>query len=144
MGRVEAGSTVSLDFTLSLTDGTRVEGTEPGRPWQVVLGHGALPEGLERCLLGLAVGDRGRFLVAAADAFGVADDHAREILPRDQFPTDAALIPGMAYGFSLPDGEEVLGQIMAVSPTGVEVDFSHPLAGHDVVFEVEIVAIGVC
>lgn len=143
MARVEAGCAVSFHFTLSLTDGTRVEGTEPGQPWRVVMGEGALPDGLERCLLGLGVGDRGRFVVVAADAFGVADDEAREILPRDQFPAGVDLVPGMAYGFSLPNGEEVMGQIMAVSTAGVEVDFTHPLAGYDLVFEVDIVAIEV-
>ncbi|HUW98568.1 MAG TPA: FKBP-type peptidyl-prolyl cis-trans isomerase [Acidiferrobacter sp.] len=141
MERIETGDRVSFYFTLSLTDGTRVEGTEVGEPWQVVVGDGSLPAGLDRCLLGLAEGEHGQFFIAAPDAFGEQTEDAREVLPRAQFPTDVELIPGMAFGFTLPDGSEVMGQILAVAESGVEVDFSHPLAGHDLVFDVNIVAV---
>lgn len=142
MDRIQAGSRVSFYFTLSLTDGTRVEGTEPGQPWEVVVGSGELPVGLDRSLLGLGVGERGQFFVAAADGFGEKTEDARELLPRDQFPADVDLIPGMAFGFILPDGNEVMGQVVAVAAGGVEIDFSHPLVGHDLVFDVEIIAVG--
>lgn len=142
MERIENGCTVSLHFTLSLIDGTRIEGTELGQPWQVVVGRGDLALGLERCLIGLAVGERGQFVIPAADGFGEAEENAREILPRTHFPTDVDLIPGMAFGFTLPDGNEVMGRIVAVTEGGAEVDFTHPLAGHDLVFDVDIVAIG--
>ncbi len=142
MERIEHGCTVSFHFTLSLTDGTRIDGTELEQPWQVVIGRGDLVPGLERCLIGLAVGERGQFVVPAADGFGEADENAREILDRAQFPTDVDLIPGMAFGFTMPDGSEVMGRIVAVTEGGAEVDFTHPLAGHDLVFDVEIVAIG--
>ena len=142
MERIVDGYEVSLYFTLSLTDGTRVDGTQPGQPWQMVVGRGELPPGLDRCLLGLAVGERGRFFVAASEAFGEKDESAREVLPRTQFPADVDLIPGMAFGFTLPDGNEVMGQVVAVAEGGVEIDFTHPLAGHDLVFEVDIVAVG--
>ena len=143
MERIQAGARVALRFTLSLADGTCVEGTAPGEaPWEVVVGRGDLPPGLDRCLVGLAVGERGRYFVAAADAYGERDEGAREILPRTDFPVDVDLIPGMAFSFTLPDGREAMGQVMAVTEGGVEVDFTHPLAGHDLVFEVDIVAIG--
>ena len=142
MERIEHGCTVSFHFTLSLTDGTRIDGTELEQPWQVVIGRGDLVPGLERCLIGLAVGERGQFVVPAADGFGEADENAREILDRAQFPTDVDLIPGMAFGFTMPDGSEVMRQIVAMTEGGAEVDFTHPLAGHDLVFDVEIVAIG--
>lgn len=143
MSRIAPGSHVALRFQLALADGTRVEGTAPDEaPWEVVIGQGELPEGLERCLLGLAAGERGRFFVAAADAYGDREDKAREILPRGDFPTDVDLIPGMAFSFTLPDGHEAMGQVVAVAETGVEVDFSHPLAGHDLIFDVDVVAVG--
>ncbi len=143
MDRIETGARVRFHFTLSLADGTYVDGTEPdGAPWEVVVGSGDLPAGLDRCLLGLAVGERGQFFVAAADAYGERDDRAREILPRQDFPADVDLISGMAFSFTLPDGQEAMGQVVAVGAGGVEVDFTHPLAGHDLMFDVQIVAIG--
>ncbi len=143
MGRIQPGARVALRFTLSLADGTRVEGTGPDEaPWEVVVGRGDLPAGLDRCLVGLAAGESGRFFVAAADAYGERDDNAREIVPRADFPADVDLIPGMAFGFTLPDGREAMGQVVGVAETGVEVDFNHPLAGQDVIFDVDVVAVG--
>ncbi len=141
MSRIENGDVVSLHFTLSLLDGTRVDGTEAGAPWQIVIGQGDIPPGLDQCLVGLAAGDHGRFVVQAADAYGERDANAREILPLAQFPADTPLVPGMAFGFTLPDGHETMGQVVAVSAAGVEMDFNHPLAGYDLVFEVDIVTV---
>ncbi len=141
MSRIGNGDVVSLYFTLSLLDGAHVDGTQAGEPWQVVVGQGDLPPGLERCLLGLGAGEQGRFVVQAVDAYGERDDEAREILPRAQFPADVPLSPGMAFGFTLPDGEEVMGQVVAVSAAGIEMDFNHPLAGYDLIFEVDIVSV---
>jgi len=141
-GHVEIGSRVSFSFTLSLTDGTRVEGTEAGESWDVVVGSGELPPGMDRALVGLAVGEHGQFFIPAAEGFGEADANTQEVLPRADFPADVDLIPGMAFGFTLPDGHEVMGKVVAVTAEGVEVDFSHPLVGHDLVFDVDIQAIG--
>lgn len=141
MERIDNGCQVSLYFTMSLADGTRVDGTEAGQPWSLIVGSGEWPAGFDDCLMGLAVGERGQFVIAAADGFGERDDQSREWLPRAQFPEDVDLIPGMAFGFTLPDGAEVMGQVVTLTAEQVEVDFTHPLAGHDLVLDVEIVAI---
>jgi FKBP-type peptidyl-prolyl cis-trans isomerase SlpA len=45
----------------------------------------------------------------------------------------------MIMGFSQPDGSELPGIIRSVAGHSVTVDFNHPLAGQDVIFDVEIV-----
>jgi FKBP-type peptidyl-prolyl cis-trans isomerase SlpA len=44
-------------------------------------------------------------------------------------------------GFQAANGEEVPGQVVAVTDSEVTIDFSHPLAGRDLVFDVEILAV---
>jgi FKBP-type peptidyl-prolyl cis-trans isomerase SlpA len=62
-------------------------------------------------------------------------------MPRSDFPIDMSLEPGIVVAFDLPSGDEVPGTVVEVSEHEVQVDFSHPLAGHDLVFEVEILEV---
>ena len=48
---------------------------------------------------------------------------------------------GMVVSFALPDGEEYPGMITEVGDIQVTVDFNHPLAGHEILFEVEILEV---
>jgi len=132
---------VTFHFTLSFTDGTEVEGTKSGEPLTVVIGDSDLLPSFENCLIGLKTGGKGRFEIACMDAFGPVDTDNVHALPRKDFPTDMELADGAIVGFALPDGREVAGTIVGINDHEVQVNFSHPLAGHDVIFEVEIVGV---
>ncbi len=103
------------------------------------MGQGDLPAGLERYLLGLATGETRRFAIAAAEAvFGVPDvEFIHRFAPTD-FPAELAIRPDMLLEFQTPSGDTAPGVIRAISGDEVVVDFNHPLAGHDLTYEVEI------
>lgn len=136
---VAAGSTVTLHYTLSLAaTGRVVDTTRDGEPLRLVVGESDLLPAFERCLLGLETGDVRSFEIESRDAYGAEDIADIQAMPRSDFPPDMKLEAGMVIGFDLPSGEEVPGTIVEVSEHEVQVDFSHPLAGHDLVFAVEI------
>lgn len=138
---IEPGSRVSLHFRLCLADGTLAEASAPGAPWTVTVGGGDMIDALERCLLGLRAGERRRCEIPALEAFGAASDDAIHSVPRSAFPAELAVEAGQVIGFTTPAGQEVPGRVLDVTETEVTMDFSHPLAGHDLVFEVEILAV---
>lgn len=135
------GSEVLMHFTLSLADGTVADSTREGEPLRFVMGDGTLIEGLELVLYGLKVGDRQCLSIGPRDAFGFPDEENIHTMPRDEFPTEMQLEPGMIIGFNTPSGEEVPGAIQELKGDEVVVDFNHPLAGHEVIFEVEILEV---
>ena len=142
MGKIiQIGSRVSLHYTLSLADGTLVDSTPPGEPASVKMGTGELIEFLEQRLLGLAVGDQRHFTIAATENGMPKDPEMVQVLARSDFPMEMTLEPGQLLGFKTTDDGEIPGRILSVSATEVSVDFSHPLAGRDLVFVVEILAI---
>lgn len=136
---IQRGSTVTLHYTLSLPGGTVVETSFDEEPVVVVIGQGDLLPALERRLLGMQSGERARFEIPSLEAYGPAAEPQLQVLARDEFPGDMPLKPGMVIGFETPTGIEVPGTVMEVSEREVVVDFAHPLAGHDLVFDVEIV-----
>lgn len=128
----EAGDSVTFDFSLTLADGTVID--ESGdEPLSIVIGRGDLFEYLEQCLLGLSVGEHRRFKISADHAAGNT-----ETLPRSQFPREIDLEPGLVIAFEMPSGEEVAGTVVDVQDEQVVIDFTHPLAGRDLVFDVTI------
>lgn len=138
---IQTDSRVSLHYTLSLADGTLVDGTTPSEPASFTMGNGELTEFLEQRLLGLKVGDQRHFTIAAAESYVPKDTESVQILMRSDFPAEMPVKPGQLLGFKTPDDGEIPGRILSVSATEVSVDFSHPLAGRDLVFDVEILAI---
>jgi len=134
---VGIGSTVTLHLSVTLEDGTMAEDTFGGEPHTFRMGDGSLVRGLELALYGLKPGDRQRLELEPEQAWGLRHPGHIQRLPRDRF-ADLPPEPGQIIGFTTPDGTEVPGAVLSVSAAGVEVDFNHPLAGHSVVFEVEI------
>ena len=132
-------STVTLHLSLTLEDGTVAESTRDDEPLTFTLGDGTLVEGLELALYGLRPGDKQRLSLLPEQAFGLRDAEKVHRLPRADFPADMTLEPGCIIGFDTPEGEELPGMVVAASEVDVDVDFNHPMAGHVVVFEVEII-----
>jgi FKBP-type peptidyl-prolyl cis-trans isomerase SlpA len=96
---------------------------------------------LESRLFGLHAGEQHRFEINAADSQLPTDAEAVQVMARSDFQAELALETGQVLGFVMPSGEEVPGLIVSISDTEVVVDFSHPLAGRDLIFDVEILAV---
>jgi len=93
---------------------------------------------LEDCLLGLPVGEQTRILIPASEGFGYRTTEAIQNMPRSDFPPDLVPKPQQIIEFQTPTGESVPGMVLEVTDETVQVDFNHPLAGHDIQFIVHI------
>jgi FKBP-type peptidyl-prolyl cis-trans isomerase SlpA len=134
-------SEVILHCKLLLEDGTVAEDTTGDEPICLRIGDGTLLGRLEEKLIGLHAGDNEGWDLPPDEAFGPRDPSNVRELERDKFPANVNPEPGQVIAFTLPDGDEVPGGIISVEGDQVTVDFNHPLAGHTVRFEVEIVAV---
>jgi FKBP-type peptidyl-prolyl cis-trans isomerase SlpA len=74
-------------------------------------------------------------------AFGMRDEKAIQLVEKSRFPADMRLEPGQIVGFSGADGEEIAGAVLEVHDQQVKVDFNHPLAGREIIFESLIVEV---
>ena len=138
--RVAADTRVTLHFTLRLLDGEVVDSTRERAPAVFAYGDGNLLPGFERALLGLQAGDRRAVVIEAKDGFGeyLADNCQR--MERTRFAPDLKLVKGLMLSFADKKGE-LPGVIIDIEADHVVVDFNHPLAGRDLGFEVEILAV---
>lgn len=136
------GSAVTLHFSLALTDGTEAISTFDEEPLQFNVGDRTFQPTMELALYGLKAGDDQTLTLTSAQAYGEPDPALRKVMPLSDFPEDMQPEAEQVISFSLPDGEETMGVVHEVHADHVMVDFNHPLAGHEVVFRVKILEVG--
>ncbi len=139
--KIQKDSTVSMHFSLSLADGTPVDGTQDGEPMNFTMGDGSMIAALEEVLLDLSVGDKQQVSLDPRDTFGFPDEENKHWMKKSEFDLDAELEEGLLIEFSTPAGEQLPGILVEIDEDKVLVDFNHPLAGHEVVFAAEIIDI---
>lgn len=139
---IGSDSEVLLHFDLKLEDGSAADSTRVNnKPAKMCMGDGSLTANFEACLLGLKVGDKKSFTLAADDAFGMPNPDNIHHLQKSRFGAETPVEEGMIIAFAQPDGSEIPGIIRSVAGDSVTVDFNHPLAGQQVIFDVEILAV---
>ncbi len=134
-------SEVVINFTLTLADGTVVDASEENEPMQLRMGDGSLIDGLEQTLYGMKAGDHQCVSINPRDGFGFPDETNFHEMSRSEFDQDINLEPGLIIGFSTPADDEIPGTIKEIKGDTVLVDFNHPLAGHEIIFEVEVLSV---
>ena len=136
---IRPGSRVQMHLSLALADGTVAVSTFDEDPMEFSVGDGTLPQTLEENLIGMTPRAEQQFLLAPEYAFGERDPDLVHTMPLSDFgePPES----GQVLSFAMPSGEEMLGQIVAVDGDDVRVDFNPPLAGHNVLFRVQVLAV---
>jgi FKBP-type peptidyl-prolyl cis-trans isomerase SlyD len=138
---VQDGAVVSLAYTLKVANGEIVDYTEADDPLEYLHGADNLIPGLERELVGLAVGSKKDVRVNPADGYGEYDPDDIEEYEVSEFPPGMKIELGMVVAIPDEDGSMVEAMVREITPTHITLDFNHPLAGQPLFFNVEVVGI---
>ena len=137
--KIEQNKVVQIEYTLKDHQGEVMDASE-GEPLAYLHGHHNLISGLENALEGKAVGDKFTVTVPAAEAYGEIDPSLIQQVPGDMFEGVETLEVGMRFEAHAEHGVESV-VIAAIEGDLVTVNANHPLAGHDLTFDVEVVGI---
>ena len=133
---VEEGSTVQLEYTLSLEDGEVLDSNRGGEPLTVVQGRQDLIPGVEAALSGMRAGDAKRVTVKPEDGYGPVDPAAEIEVPKDRVPADAVV--GTQLAAQSATGEMRLVRVKEIKGDTVVLDLNHPLAGKTLLFDLKV------
>lgn len=139
-GEIVPGSVVTLHFSLSLPDGTEAISTFDEEPLRFAMGDKTFQPAMELALYGLKAGDEQTLILTPEQAYGEPEPGLVHRLPRSDF---ADMMPeaGQIMSFAMGEAGETMGVIREIQDNEVVVDFNHPLAGHEVVFRVQILSV---
>ena len=105
-----------------------------------IYGAGMMIPGFEAGIAGLQAGEKKTITVAAADAYGDYDPDLLVAVPRDRFPPEIALEPGLQFFMQTPAGP-LPARIKDITDKEIMMDCNPPLAGEDLIFDVEILEV---
>ena len=136
----EENSVVGIEYELTEAGGSEVlDSNKGGAPLEFIIGKGQLIPGLEKQLVGMSAGESADILVKAEEAYGLRDEEAVQELPREQFE-GIELEKGMSLYGQGQNGETIQVNVVDFDDNTVKVDFNHPLAGKDLMFNVKVVS----
>ncbi len=138
--KVEKGKTVKMHYKGMLEDGTVFDTSEGKEPLEFVYGEGSIIPDLENQLEGMEEGDKKQITVKAENAYGEVDPSAIQQVPRSQLPGNIDPKVGMQL-LAQTENASIPVTIIDVEDETVTIDFNHPLAGKDLIFDVEIVSV---
>lgn len=132
-------SVVTMHYTLRDKEGTVIDQSD-GEPLAYLHGHSNIIPGLESQLNQKQVGDKLKVHVTATDGYGDYEPEKKFMIDRRQLG-DVHIEPDMALELHADDGDVLVARVVAVNDKAIEVDANHPLAGKDLVFDIEIVGV---
>ena len=136
---VELGTKVTLHFALILEDGDVIDSNFETAPATFTVGDGNLLPGFESTLIGLENGDEREFTIPPEEAFGQHNPQNVQRVDRSNFDQQELEV-GAMFSFQNGDGE-LPGVIIEFEDEEILVDFNHPLAGKNIIFQVKIMDI---
>ncbi|MBN2768743.1 MAG: peptidylprolyl isomerase [Campylobacterales bacterium] len=134
----EKNCVVGIEYELTEAGGSEIiDSNKGGAPLEFITGKGHIIPGLESQLIGMGKGESSSVTVKASDAYGDLNPEAIQLLPKEQFE-GIDLNEGMVLHGQGEDGQMVQVTVKSFDDNGVTVDFNHPLAGKDLLFNVTI------
>ena len=140
MKRVESNSTVSVNYTGKLEDGTIFHSSlvQGRQPLKTTLGQGQLINGFENGLLEMQVGESKTIEIPSEEAYGEYLDYLVQEVPIDQMPGDVEVGTQL---FSQTDMGPVNFVVKEIKEMTVVLDANHPLAGKNLIFDLEVLEV---
>ena len=142
MQQVKTGDKVNVHYHGKLTDGTTFDSSEGRAPLSFTAGSGQVIVGFDNAVIGMNVGDKKTVQIPVAEAYGDRDDNMVIELPLSEFPADQAPEVGMELQMSNNQGNLFNVVITEIKDDTMVLDANHPLAGMDLIFDIELVSIG--
>jgi peptidylprolyl isomerase len=139
--KVRKGDVVRIHYTCKLANGTIIDSSQGQEPLEFTLGKGEIITGLEDTVMGMKVGQSKTAAVAPEKTYGLRHEEWMIDVVRDKLPEDFNPEVGLHYEIPRENGQSSLATVTHVSQSTVTLDFNHPLAGKEMIFEVSLLEI---
>jgi peptidylprolyl isomerase len=142
MKTAQAGNTVQVHYTGTLSDGQLFDSSAGREPLSFQLGSGQVIKGFDDGVSGMEIGEKKTIHIPADEAYGPVNEELLINFERKNIPSDVPLEIGTTLNMH-QDGNGQVVQVIVREVTDeiVVLDANHPLAGQDLTFELELVEI---
>lgn len=140
MSEIKDGDKVQIHYTGRLEDGTVFETSDEDKPLEFVVGSDQIITGISMAVLGMKVGETKTVNISPEDGFGEWQPDQATRVDRQYLPHDVHV------GAALQANDEESGRTFTVWVVELDdetalLDANHPLAGTNLIFDLEVIAI---
>ena len=128
---------IGFHYTLKDKAGNEIDSSRESSPLLFLEESGQIIPGLEKELVSLNVGDTKNIEVKAADAYGEVIEDLKITVQRSQFPEGQEINVGDQFQVNEEQHAPIF-TVVNIEGENVHVDGNHPMAGHDLFFDIEI------
>jgi FKBP-type peptidyl-prolyl cis-trans isomerase 2 len=108
---------------------------------QFTIGLGQIIYGLEQAVIGMNQGESKTFEVSPEQAYGQSDDSLIQVMDRKKFPEAINPEIGLEFQIQQTDGVTKVWKVTDISESSITLDANNPLAGKELIFDVQLVEI---
>jgi len=141
MSLVKENDTVKVHYTGKLADGQVFDSSEGKDPIEFTLGQGQLIPGFEKGLINMKLNEKKTINIPKDEAYGDSREDLIQEVQKSELPEEIKPEVGMGLVSKSQDGREMNLVVAEVKEESIVVDGNHPLAGKDLVFDLEVVEI---
>lgn len=141
MAQVKSGDKVKVHYHGKLTSGETFDSSNGREPLEFEVGSGMVIKGFDDGVTGMTVGEKKTINIPYNEAYGPRNPEMVIEMPKERFPADMQLELGMPLVMSDGQGQQFQVTIVEIKDNSVMLDANHPLAGQDLIFDLELVEI---
>ncbi|MDH3329861.1 MAG: peptidylprolyl isomerase [Desulfobulbaceae bacterium] len=141
MTQAKQGDTVKIHYTGKLNDGTVFDTSDGRDPLSFKIGGGQVIPGFEEAVLGMAKDEKKNVTIPPEKAYGPRKEEMVINVPRNQVPPDINPETGQRLQMQGPNEQMIIVEITEVTEENITLDANPPLAGKDLIFDIELVEI---
>ncbi len=142
MQQVKKGDKVRVHYHGKLNDGSTFDSSEGRDPLEFTVGAGQVIKGFDDAVMDMTPGDKKTVNIPSHEAYGERSEDMLMEYPLDDFPADIKPEAGMELHMSDEEGHVFPVMVHEVKENSVILDGNPPLAGKDLIFDIELVSIG--
>lgn len=141
MSKVKSGDKVKVHYHGKLTNGETFDSSAGREPLEFKVGSGMVIKGFDEGVLGMNIGEKKTINIPCDDAYGPANPEMIVTVGKDKFPEGMEIEVGMPLMMSNQEGQQFQVTVAEIQEENVLLDANHPLAGKDLIFDLELVEI---
>jgi peptidylprolyl isomerase len=141
MAEAKIGDRVKVHYTAKAENMVIFDSKQQVNPLEFKIGDGQIIPAFEIALIGMEAGDQKTINIQSDEAFGPYLNELITKVDKSQLPANLDLEIGQQLQIQQPDGQVLLVKVLDITEKDITFDANHPLAGKNITFNIDLVAI---
>ncbi|MEE9432023.1 MAG: peptidylprolyl isomerase [Melioribacteraceae bacterium] len=138
---IKFGDKIKLHYKGTFEDGVVFDSSFEKEPILITAGNNEVIKGLDEALIGMELHQKKEISISADKAYGSIQKELIVEIEKNKLPKSTNLSVGQILQIPVEESNNIEVTVKEISDTTILLDGNHPLAGKNLLFNIEIVEI---